>query len=124
MKVVTKSANIRAIPLLESFVWKWDNLNAKETPKCRFVARGDLQAMKGDTFSPVASNLSFRLLLFLASTWKTTIFQLNVPNVFLYGTLPEPIYLQLPARHPDAKLHNKVWTTTRSIYGLCEAPRH
>ena len=80
MKVVTKPANVRAIPLFELFVWKWDNLNAKEIPKCRFVARGDLQAIKGDTFSPVASNLSFRLLLFLASTWKTTISQLDVRN--------------------------------------------
>ena len=70
------------------------------------------------------SNLSFRLLLLFALTWKATIFHLNVRNAFLYGALPEPTYLQLSAGHPDANLHNKVWTTTRSLYGLCQAPRH
>ena len=34
------------------------------------------------------------------------------------------IYLELPAEHPDAKPHNKAWTTTRSFHGLSEAPRH
>ena len=75
-----------------------------ERYKARLVAKGYSQVMGMDyfeTYSPVAKLSSIRLLLAIATQLDLDLQQMDVNTAFLYGELPEEIYMQQPEGFED-----------------------
>ena len=123
MQVVRRPTDKELVKLLELFTYKHDNLKDEVIPKVRFVARGDLLERNRTYYSPVASQIALRMFISLTvSSRFLPIQQMDISNAFIYGRLPEPIYIQLPQGHPSKEQNFKVWKTWSSIYGLNESP--
>ena len=91
--------------------------------KARWVARGDLQR-KGldykETFAPVASLITLRILLALAAVMGLEIDQMDVVSAFLNGLIDTLFFLKQPE---GFRLDDSVCELHRSIYGLCQSAR-
>ena len=122
LEVVDRPIGEHIIPVLELFTVKYDNINSSTIPKCRIVARGDLQAKKDDMYSPVASAVAFRVFMIFSRCFDGKMKQLDVSGAFLYGRLKRPVYLELPQGHPRKTGTAKVWKSLSAVYGLCESP--
>lgn len=92
--------------------------------KARLVARGFSQVYGIDyteTYAPVVSAISVRLLLAYAAVENLLIAQFDVKTAFLYGDLDETVYMEQPEGF--ASDESKVCLLQRSLYGLKQAPR-
>lgn len=95
-----------------------------ERYKARLAAKGYSQIPNIDfkeTFAPVASSTTIRLLFALACAHDMEIIQFDVKTAFLYGDLEETIYMEFPEGYPSP--NNKICKLTKSLYGLKQAPR-
>jgi len=95
-----------------------------ERRKARLVARGFTQQHGIDyeeTFAPVAQMPTVRTLLAVAAVRRWPLYQMDVKNTFLHGTLSEIVYMAPPpiyTAHPGS-----VCLLWRAVYGLKQAPR-
>jgi len=87
------------------------------------VARGDLQK-KGidycETFAPVISFPSLRIILTIAAKYDLEIGQLDVISAFLNGLIDTIVYLQQP---DGFALDTRVCILHKSLYGLCQGAK-
>jgi len=93
--------------------------------KARLVAKGFHQVVGCDfteTFSLVIKHVTIRLILTLVVTNNWDLFQLDVNNAFLNGSLQETIYMQQPPGF-DSGDKSLVCKLNKAIYGLKQAPR-
>ena len=93
--------------------------------KARFVARGDQQIKDveyKETYAPVVSWATVRLMLILESMLGLKSCQADVECAFLHGHLEEgeEIYMHMPR---GFKQEGKCLRLKRSLYGLKQAPR-
>lgn len=97
-----------------------------ERYKARLVAKGFTQE-KGidydETFSPVISAMSLRLLLAYAVENDYIVEQLDVDTAFLIPKLTEEIYMELPEGYHIAE-QDRVLKLKKSIYGLKQSSRN
>ncbi|KAG9447198.1 hypothetical protein H6P81_013326 [Aristolochia fimbriata] len=92
--------------------------------KARLVAKGYTQEYGIDyeeTFAPVARLTSVRLLIALAAVRQWDLFQMDVKNAFLNGTIAEEVYMKPPPGY--SHLPGQVCKLRRALYGLKQAPR-
>jgi hypothetical protein len=81
-----------------------------------------------ENFAPVVNEVTLRLVLLKWMTnpsWMAKVY--DVETAFLYGDLPEPIYMKIPKglEHlaPDYKVETDCLLLTKSMYGLVQAAR-
>jgi hypothetical protein len=94
--------------------------------KARWVLHGFTRRLGIDydeSFSPVIKPATIRAILTLALSRSWPIHQLDVKNVFLYGTLTEIVYCVQPTGFVDSSRPDYVCRLNKSLYGLKQAPR-
>jgi len=103
--------------------------------KARLVARGFTQIQGQDyfeTFAPVESAVSYRVLLAIAAELEYHIAQLDVSTAFLNGELEETIFMTVPdlppelrAKVPTHDVHGQplCCKLVKSLYGLKQSSR-
>lgn len=94
--------------------------------KARFCVRGDVQILKDgesmDTFSPVVSWVTVRLMLILTLILGLKTKQIDFSNAFAQADLEKPVFVSLP-RGFEAEGPDMVLKLNKSLYGMCDAPK-
>ncbi|GJT99642.1 putative ribonuclease H-like domain-containing protein [Tanacetum coccineum] len=110
--------------------WVFKNKSDKRSivvkNKARLVAQGFRQEEGIDYdefFAPVARIEAIRLFLAFASYLGFTVYQMDVKNSFLYGTIKEKVYVHQPLGFVDPAHPNKVYKVIKALYGLHQAPK-
>ncbi|GKE69280.1 retrovirus-related pol polyprotein from transposon TNT 1-94, partial [Tanacetum coccineum] len=75
------------------------------------------------SFTPVARMEAIRIFLAYVAHKSFTVFQMDVKNVFLHGTLKEDVYVCQPEGFIDADHPSHVYKLKKALYGLKQAPR-
>ena len=94
--------------------------------KARLVAKAFTQKEDIDyneTFSPISSNDSFRIIMALVAHYDLKLHQMDVKTVFLNGNIDETIYMVQPENFESNDSKQLVCRLKRSIYGLKQASR-
>jgi hypothetical protein len=96
--------------------------------KSRYVARGFTQQPGVDfdeTFSPVVSLTSLRILLAIATHLDMEVKQMDVDSAYLYGKLEEELFLEQPEGFVEVGPRGErlVCKLNKAIYGLKQAGR-
>ncbi|MFS7989377.1 putative RNA-directed DNA polymerase [Helianthus anomalus] len=104
---------------------KYKSSGELERYKARLVAKGFNQREGldfGETFSPVVKMVTIRTVVALAVFFNWSLYQLDVDNAFLHGSITEDVYMKLPQGY-YSKNESKVCKLVKSLYGLKQAPR-
>ncbi|GJS28231.1 putative ribonuclease H-like domain-containing protein [Tanacetum coccineum] len=76
-----------------------------------------------EVFAPMARIEAIRIFLAFASYMGFIVYQMDVKNAFLYGTINEEVYVSQPPGFVDLKFPKKVYKVKKAMYGLHQAPR-
>nr|GFB18025.1 retrovirus-related Pol polyprotein from transposon TNT 1-94 [Tanacetum cinerariifolium] len=118
--------NISPLTLKWLFKNKHDEEQTVIRNKSRLVVRGYRQE-KGidfeESFTPVARMEVIRIFLAYAAHKSFTVFQMDVKNAFLHGSLKEDVYVCQPEGFIDADHPSHVYKLKKALYGLKQAPR-
>ncbi|KAF5779215.1 putative RNA-directed DNA polymerase [Helianthus annuus] len=104
---------------------KYKSNGEVERFKTRLVAKGFNQREGldfGETFPPMVKMVTVRTIITLAVFYDWPLYQLDVDNAFLHGTITEDVYMKLPQGY-YSKNESKVCKLVKSLYGLKQAPR-
>ena len=91
--------------------------------KARWVVRGFEQRYGIDfneTFAAVVKPMTYKALFAIAAQEDWEIEQMDVKTAFLYGTLDDDVYVEMPTGFEEP---NKVCKLNKALYGLKQAPR-
>nr|GEV55357.1 hypothetical protein [Tanacetum cinerariifolium] len=116
----------KAIGLKRVFRNKKDERGIVIKNKARLVAHGHTQEEGIDyeeVFAPVARIEAIRLFLAYASVMGFMVYQMDVKNAFLYGTIEEEVYVCQPLGFEDHDYLDKAYKVVKALYGLHQAPR-
>ncbi|CAI7809033.1 unnamed protein product [Closterium sp. NIES-54] len=94
-----------------------------EREKARLVVKGFTQVAGVDyeeTYAPVGSYVTARVLLAIAAALDLDLMQLDVKNAFLHGMLDRDLYMEQPSYYEDGT--PRVCKLVKSLYGLKQSP--
>ncbi|CAI7755824.1 unnamed protein product [Closterium sp. NIES-53] len=94
-----------------------------EREKARLVVKGFTQVAGVDyeeTYAPVGSYVTARVLLAIATALDLDLMQLDVKNAFLHGMLDRDLYMEQPSYYEDGT--PRVCKLVKSLYGLKQSP--
>ena len=89
--------------------------------KARLVAKSFTQKEDIDykeTFSPISSNDSFRIIMTLVAHYDLELYQMDIKTAFLNGNIDEIIYMVQLENFESNDSKKLVCKLKRSIYGL------
>ena len=92
-------------------------------PTVRMVARGDMEKTPDHVYAPVANIVELCTFVLLNLDFDNPFRHLDVNSAFLYGRFAEPIFIKLPAGHPQNDGRRLMWKTNCAIYGLAQSPK-
>ena len=124
--LVQMPENFKPIGCKWVFKTKKDAKRKIERFKARLVAKGYTQKEGVDyteTFSPVSSKDSFRIIMALTAHFNLQLHQMGVKTTFLKGDLYEEVYMQQPEGFVVDGKEDMVCRLKKSIYGLKQASR-
>lgn len=101
--IVSRTAEMKPITCKWLFKQKFNANGSLDRYKARLVVRGFSQRPGLDyqeTFAPVIRFDSLRLLFSIAAHRQLRMMQFDVCTAFLYGTISEDIYMELPEGYP------------------------
>jgi hypothetical protein len=118
--------NINIVTCKWVFRIKRNQINKTKKYKARLVARGFTQVEGVDyfeTFAPVLSYRSFRVMIALSVHFGYKISCMDVETAFLQADVQEDIYIRLPtsASHNQPE-SGKVLKLKKALYGIKQAP--
>ena len=105
---------------------KYDSKGNVERFKARLVAKGYTQREGIDykqTFSPVSTKDSFRIIMALVAHYNLELHQMDVKTAFLNGDLKEDVYMDQPEGFVVEGKEHLACRLKKSIYGLKQASR-
>ncbi|GKD04526.1 retrovirus-related pol polyprotein from transposon TNT 1-94, partial [Tanacetum coccineum] len=105
---------------------KLDENGVVSKNKARLVAQGYNQQEGIDfdeTYAPVATLESIRILLAYACVHNFKLFQMDVKSAFLNDFINEEVYVAQPLGFVDFEKPNHVFKLKKALYGLKEAPK-
>jgi hypothetical protein len=108
------------------FKTKRDSKGNVERYKARLVIKGFTQKEGIDykeTFSPVSSKDSFRIIMALVEHFDLELHQMDVKTAFLNGDIDETIYMVQSENFVSDDAKQMVCKLKKSIYGLKQASR-
>ena len=108
------------------FKTKRDSQGNIDRYKARLVAKGFTQVEGVDyreTFSPVSTKDSFRIIMALVAHFDLELHQMDVKTAFLNGVLEEEVYIKQPEGFIAKDKEHLVCKLKKSIYGLKQASR-
>ncbi|GJS40074.1 retrovirus-related pol polyprotein from transposon TNT 1-94 [Tanacetum coccineum] len=76
-----------------------------------------------ETYAPVASLESIRILLAYAYALDFKLFQMDVKSAFLNGFINEEVYVAQPLEFIDFEKPDHVYKLKKALYGLKQAPK-
>ena len=124
--LVNSTSDFKPIGCKWVYKTKRDAAGRIERYKARLVAKGFTQREGidyNDTFSPVSSKDSMRIIMALTSYFDLELHQMDVKTAFLNGDLKENIYMVQPPGFIERGKENMVCKLNKSIYGLKQASR-
>ena len=105
---------------------KKDSKGNVERYKAHLVAKGFTQK-EGinykETFPPVSSKDSFRIIMALVAHFNLELHQMDVKTAFLNGDIDEIIYMVQPENYVSGDAKQMVCKLKKSIFGLKQASR-
>ena len=119
--LVEMPENFKPIGCKWVFKTKKDAKGKIERFKSRLVEKGYTQKEGVDyteTFSPVSSKDSFRIIMALTKHFNLELHQMDVKTAFLNGDLYEEVYMQQPEGFVVDGKEDMVCRLKKSIYGL------
>nr|GEZ77977.1 retrovirus-related Pol polyprotein from transposon TNT 1-94 [Tanacetum cinerariifolium] len=118
--------NVSPLTLKWLFKNKHDEEQTVIRNKSRLVVRGYRQE-EGinfeESFALVARIEAIRIFLAYAAHKSFIVFQMDVKNAFLHGSLKEDVYVCQPETFIDADHPSHVYKLKKALYGLKQAPR-
>jgi hypothetical protein len=91
--------------------------------KARYCVRGDLQEGTFDTFSPVISWSTIRIILVLSIALGWQLVCVDFSNAFVQAILDEPIWIHLPCGFKSTMTGKTCLRLRKSLHGIAAAPR-
>ncbi|GJT03756.1 retrovirus-related pol polyprotein from transposon TNT 1-94, partial [Tanacetum coccineum] len=125
-ELVSSPDGIKPLTLKWLLKNKHDEENTVIHNKSCLVVRGYRQEEGIDfeeSFAPVARMVAIRIFLAYAAHKGFTMYQMDVKNAFLYGSLKEDVYVCHPKGFIDADHPSHVYRLKKALYGLKQAPR-
>jgi hypothetical protein len=93
--------------------------------KVRLVAKGYSEVEGLDfeeTFASIARIDLIHILLTYATQHDFKLYQMDVKNTFLNGSIKEEVYVEQPPSFEDQEYPNHVYKLHKSLHGLKQAP--
>ncbi|GJV74140.1 putative reverse transcriptase domain-containing protein [Tanacetum coccineum] len=87
------------------------------------IDRDETEIDYDEVFAPVARIEAIRLFLAYASFMGFIVYQIDVKNAFLYGTIKEEVYVCQPPGFEDPQFPDKVYKVEKALHGIHQAPR-
>jgi Reverse transcriptase (RNA-dependent DNA polymerase) len=100
---------------------KYHSSDTIERYKARLVAKGYTQIYGinyYETFTPVVKINIVQILLSITANNNWDLYQMDVKNIFLQGTLDKEVYMTLLSGHKRKDISNLICRLKKSIYRL------
>ena len=123
IEVPLTDATSKVLPGTWVFKYKRSPTGEIKKHKARYCVRGNLQEGEFETFAPVVSWSTIRLVLIFALTQNWILICVDFSNTFVQATLKEPVWIHLPRGYRSSKPFPTCLKLKKSLYGLSVAPR-